>query len=462
MTAHPLSGPKLDDTRPPLGDLVRLAWPITVSMLSYSAMTLVDTLFVARLGAAALAGVSLGGIFAFTLICLGFGGLRAVKVLVSQARGAGRHDRVGRMIAAGLWVALGVGLLTGLAGVLSAGVLHLVAASEASGQAAAEYAIVRSLGAPAVLVGVALREGSYGLGDAQSPMRAALVANACNTALCYALVFGLGLGVLGAASATVTAQTLECLLLARKRRDGLRALFSVRRRDLAAVTRLGWPIGIQFLLEVGAFAVLTGIFASMGENAAGAHQIVIQVLHFAFLPAFALGEAGSVLVGEAVGAGRVARVGPVTRTTLLVAEGYALCCGAVLWLGAEVLARAFTDDAELVATIVPLFQLAALFQFFDAANIVARSILRGAGDVRFAAVAGAICAWGLTPPLALALGYGLGLGVMGGWLGLTAEVVLSTVVLWWRFAGGSWRLHAARAQEALAAEPISVLEPVLG
>ncbi len=130
MTAHPLSGPKLDGTRAPLGDLVRLAWPITVSMLSYSAMTLVESLFVARLGAAALAGVSLGGIFAFTLICLGFGGLRAVKVLVSQARGAGRHDRVGRMIAAGLWVALGVGLLTGLAGVLSAGVLHLVAASE--------------------------------------------------------------------------------------------------------------------------------------------------------------------------------------------------------------------------------------------------------------------------------------------------------------------------------------------
>ena len=70
-------------------ELVRLAWPITVSTLSFTVMTVVDTAFVGRLGPASLAGVGLGGIALWTVICFGFGLLRAVKVLVAQGVGAG-------------------------------------------------------------------------------------------------------------------------------------------------------------------------------------------------------------------------------------------------------------------------------------------------------------------------------------------------------------------------------------
>ena len=74
----------------PLPELVRLSWPITVSMLSYSVMTLADTLIVGRLGSAQLAGIGLGGIAAFAIICFSMGLLRSTKVLVSQAVGAGQ------------------------------------------------------------------------------------------------------------------------------------------------------------------------------------------------------------------------------------------------------------------------------------------------------------------------------------------------------------------------------------
>ena len=77
----------------PSAALVQLAWPLTISMLSNSLMTLIDTLFVGRLGAASLAAVGIGGVVAFTVMCFGFGTLRAVKVLVSQAVGADREDR---------------------------------------------------------------------------------------------------------------------------------------------------------------------------------------------------------------------------------------------------------------------------------------------------------------------------------------------------------------------------------
>ena len=67
-----------------------LAWPITVSTLSYSVMTLVDTLLVGHLGPASLAGVGMGGTAAFAVLCFSFGLIRGVKTLVSQAVGAGR------------------------------------------------------------------------------------------------------------------------------------------------------------------------------------------------------------------------------------------------------------------------------------------------------------------------------------------------------------------------------------
>src|SRR5262245_50448447 len=80
--------------RRPVRELLRLAWPITVSRLSYSVMTLVDTVVVGRLGTTAIAGVGLGGTTAFALLCFWFGLLRGTKTLVSQAVGAGRHDLI--------------------------------------------------------------------------------------------------------------------------------------------------------------------------------------------------------------------------------------------------------------------------------------------------------------------------------------------------------------------------------
>ena len=86
----------------PFPELGRLAWPITVSMLSYSIMTLVDTLFAGRLGASQVGAVGLGGVVTFTMLAFGFGLLRGSKVIVAQALGAGRRDRVKGSVGAAL------------------------------------------------------------------------------------------------------------------------------------------------------------------------------------------------------------------------------------------------------------------------------------------------------------------------------------------------------------------------
>jgi MATE family multidrug resistance protein len=435
----------------PFRELVRLSWPITVSTLSYSIMTLVDTLLVGRLGAAQLAGVGLAGTAAFVLLCFSFGLLRGVKTLVAQAVGARRPDEVGSYLGASLLFALGTGLVTVGLGELLALVLPHISASAEAGDCARTYLSIRTLGAPLAILYVALREVRYGESDARSPMTATVIANVVNVALACTFVYGLKWGVAGAAWATVIAHTVEAgVLVVVQNRMGWNVRATTA-RHLRALWRVGMPTAIQFTLEVGAFAMLAAMVAALSETEMAAHQIALQVIHFSFLPAFAVAEAASVLAGQAVGAGSDALVVRVSRLALATASAYTGLCTLVLAGLSPLIVSGFTADPVLAAAAIRLLHVGAVFQVFDGANIVARATLRGTGDVRYSAVVGVVTSWALTPPLTWLLGYRFGLGAYGGWLGLCAEIVAGALILWWRLERRGWKAAALSSREELLA-----------
>ena len=446
---------------------MRLSWPITLSTLSYSLMTLVDTLLVGGLGAAQLAGVGLGGTAAFALLCFSFGLLRGVKTLVSQAVGAGKRDEIGRYLGAALLAAGAISALTVVLGQVLAEALTHISATAAAGDAARTYLRIRILGAPFALGYVALREVRYAQGDARSPMKATMIANGVNIALAYVFVFHLHWGVGGAAVATVIAHAVEIGVLALAQRAHGWNLSGTSARHLRELWHVGLPTGLQFTLEIGAFSILAALIAALSEVQMAAHQIALQVIHFSFLPAFAVAEAASVLGGQAVGANRDDLVLRVARIALWITGAYTALWTLLLAFGSPLIVAGFRPDAALAAQAVKLLHVAALFQVFDGANVVARAVLRGAGDVRFAAWVGVLTSWIFTPPLTWLLGYHFGLGAFGGWLGLLAEIVAGAVVLWWRLERRTWvrsaeesRARLAAARDGEAAPDPSVGEPV--
>jgi MATE family multidrug resistance protein len=273
-------------------------------------------------------------------------------------------------------------------------------------------------------------------------MRAAVVANVANIGLDWLFIYGLEWGVAGAAWATVIGQALEAaILFAAQRTEGvtLRTSWALARR----VLRVGAPIGVQFTLEMGAFATLAAMLAALSDVEMAAHQIALQVVHFAFLPILSVSEAVAVLSGQAMGARRHELVLSVARKGLVLASAYAAIWTVVLLGWPALLAGAFTDDAHLAATTVRLFYVMAAFQLLDGANAVARGALQGVRDVRYAATVGIATAWAMTPPLTWLLGYRLGWGALGGWIGLSLEILLASVILWRRLLSERWR-HAAR------------------
>jgi MATE family multidrug resistance protein len=437
-------------TARPGRELVRLAWPITVSMVSFSAMTLTSTAFVAHIGADELAGVGLAGVVGFALVCFGIGLLRGAKTLVSQAMGADRRDRIPALLGAAVGLALGLGVLATLAGHVIAPMLGALSASPRAGQFAAQYLTIRSLGAPIVLLYAALREARYGQGDSTTPMRASLAGNAVNLTLDAILILGLGWGVQGAAVATICGNLTELSVLAWPMRSDLRRM-RWRREAVRDVWAQGVPNGLQFVMEVGSFLILTVMVARMSAIDGAAHQMVLHLVNVCFLPAHALAEAAAVLVGQAVGANQDGLVGRIAKRALLIGASYASLCVATYALLGRLITRGMASgDVALAARAELLVQVSLAFLVADAANVIARGVLRGSSDVRFAAVVGIATSWLTTPPLTWFLGFHLGLGAAGGWIGLAVEIVVGAALFWRRVLRGGWRVKAAAARRSMA------------
>jgi MATE family multidrug resistance protein len=290
----------------------------------------------------------------------------------------------------------------------------------------------------------ALREGRYAVGDARWPMVATLLANAVNVVLDYLFIFVVGLGVAGAAWSTVIAHGVELSVLSFTCGRAMRSRFQWR--HVTALWQVGFPTATQFLMEFGSFAVLSAIISSMSEVEMAAHLIALHTIHFSFLPALAIGEAGSVLVGQAVGAGHDHLVRRVSLLGLWMAIGYTGFCTAAIVVAGSNIAAMFTHDPRVIAEAGALLHVAALFQIADGASIIARSSLRGVGDVRFAAIVGIGVAWITTPPTCWFLGHVLGFGAIGGWMGLCVEIAIGATVFWWRLLSNRWQAAAARTR----------------
>jgi multidrug resistance protein, MATE family len=436
----------------PLRELIRLAWPIALSMISYSVMTVVDTLLIGHVGRAELAGVGLGGVSAFVMLCFSFGLLQGAKVLVSQAIGANRPDRAKAYLGAAIAAALTIGFITVLLGQGVAVLVGRLASSEAAGNAARTYLRIRILGAPLALTYVALREVRYAEGDPRSPMRATMLAQATNICLAFTFIFVLEWGVAGAAFATVIAHGVEAGVLALAQRRRGFGFDVVGREHIRELFRMGLPTGIQFGLEVGAFATLSLMISLFSEVEMASHHIAIQVIHFSFLPAMAVAEAASVLTGQAVGAGAYHLVKRVAHFAMGITAVYAGAWSLLLALAAPLIVSAFTTDAGVLSVATRLLHIAAVFQIFDASNIVARCSLRGAGDVRYAAVVGVLTSWLCTPTLTWLLGLHYKLGAFGGWLGLCLEIMVGSSILWWRVERRGWLAAATKSRARIAAD----------
>jgi multidrug resistance protein, MATE family len=420
-----------------------LAGPVIGENFLETLLGVVDTLLVAGLGAVALAGVGSALQVMFFLISALSALAIGSSVLVAQAIGAGDSARAGRLGRQSLiWSVLFSIPLSVCGLMLSRPIIGLFGLQPQVAQIGVQYMQV-TMGTVVVLVALFIGSGVLrGAGDSRTPLRVTALANLVNVVLAYALIYGHfglpALGAVGSAWATFLARALALALLLLAlwrgrggitiRGSGWRPDFGVARQVLS----IGIPAALEQVLATSAFLALAVVVARLGTDVLAAQRITFNALSLSFLPGIGFGIAATALVGQSVGARRIAEGAAAARVATRWAVIWMSAIAVLLISFAPQVFGLFTSEAAVIEAGVPGLRVLALTQPFWAVLFVQAGALRGTGNTRFPLLVTGVSIWA-SVALAFALIETLGGGLVSIWAAFLVLAPLMAFLMWRRF-----------------------------
>ena len=433
-------------------EVMSMSWPIILGSFSYTFMEFADRAMVAQLGTGAIAAVGSAGVWSFLLSTVFLGIVGCVSTFVAQSIGRGHGGDSGRYTWQGLYLGLGAGLLALALWPAAELVFAPMGHSEAVTALEVDYFRMRLLGYVPMAWSSALASFFTAINRPKLTMYAAIAANVCNLVLNYLLIFGkFGfpvMGVAGAALATSISQWLNAgIFLADFLRPAADKLYhtrgtwrfdAVRARELV---RIGIPSGLTFLMDVATWGIFVSfVVGRFGDVPLAANNIAVSFMSVSFMPAVAIHQAITPIVARWIGRGEIPAAKARTHTAIRIAAAYMVSMGLFFAVtGGWLIRHIFSDDPNVVGLAHRLLVLAAMFQAFDAVNIICMGALRGAGDTRWMMWMTFIAAYCFFLPIASVLAFVFGGGAYGAWVGATIYIVTLSSMLYRRFNGERWR-----------------------
>ncbi|WP_265947825.1 MATE family efflux transporter [Dechloromonas sp. A34] len=190
-------------------------------------------------------------------------------------------------------------------------------------------------------------------------------------------------------------------------------------------------MGLSNLVEITSFTLVSLFVAELGATVVAGHRIVANISALAYMLPLSLAIATMATVGQAVGGRDWPRARAAIRAGLLLAAGLSTLAGSFLWLAAEPLIAAYTNDPSVRAIALGLIAYVAIYQFFDALQTVAGHALRAYRVTFVPMLVQTICFWGvgLLGGAWLCYRWQPPLGVAGFWLAAVAGIVLAAAML---------------------------------
>lgn len=409
-----------------LREIVRLGWPVFIAQIAVMANGLIDTVMAGRYGTLDLAAVGIGASIYVTLFVTLMGVLFALTPIAAQLYGAGRHAEIGEEIRQSLWLGAWLSCISLTLLALPEPLLAVARLTPEVEARTRDYLHAIAWGVPAAFALRVFQGFSTAISRPRVVMALNLVGLALKVPLNWALMYGkLGLPPLGAAGCGLATSIISWVVCALAwlwcfvERDYAR--FKVferwswpRLRAQWQLVALGVPIGMTFLVDVTAFTFMALFIARSGPLYSGAHQIAANLAALCFMLPLALGNATSVLVGQAIGARDARRA---RRTGLIgVCAGLAVgvVVGAAIFIGAEHIVALYTEDRDVQRVAATLLMFVAVYHVGDAAQAVAVNALRAYKRAVVPLAIYAVALWGI----GLGGGYLLGThGLPGLWAG---------------------------------------------
>ena len=433
-----------------LMQILRLAGPMVIAGMVQTVYHIINALWVGRLGADAVAVVSICLPINLLLISLGGGLSLAGSILIAQNIGAKRHNDVNKVAAQTLTCLSGFSILLSIAGYfLAPQILLLMGGDEAIFDATLSYLRITFASALVLTLSSAAIAILRGMGESKAPLPIILSSVLINAALDPLLIYGWGaiaaMGVTGAAYATLVTQLITAVLglrLMLEARFGLAIRLADLRPDwpmIAQIFRLGIPASVEHSMQAVVLSIMTILVTAFGTVAVAAYGIVFRLYSFAIIPAFSISMAVSILVGQSIGAGNAALAIRMTRVAALFNVAMMSAMSVLVFYSAETIISLFVPgDIQLVASGSFVLRVFMLSMPLIAILLSLRGAFRGAGDTFNTMVLTLAGIWLNQIPLAYLLSRPSFWGEYGLWYSQLVGAVLNAVVAVAYFNSRRW------------------------
>ncbi len=423
----------------PVRHLLLFALPALIGNIFQQVYNLADSIIVGRfVGSEALAAVGATGsvTFLFFALCNGIGS--GGGVIASQYYGAHDDDNVKKTIVNTGIIMLIVPAIFGTIGfILAPTLLRILGTPESILAASAAYIRFMCIGLLFVSLYNYITSMLRALGDSKSPLYFLILSAIINVVLDILLVYFLGMGINGAAIATVISQFIaaaSCIVYARK----VNPYFKLGKKDIvflpslaSKVVRLGVPMSLQFALIAISAMVVQRIVNSYGTVVVAAFTATSRIEQLIHQPYITLSTSIATFSGQNYGAAKYDRVNTGYKKGLGIMVAFTVIMVTVMQIFGGAITSLFVTDAEVIALGTNGLKITSIFYIALGLIYVVRGVLNGIGDAFFALFNGIVEVIGrLTIPILIT--HYMGMGAPGIWLATGIVWALSGITAWMR------------------------------
>ncbi|MFZ1288882.1 MAG: MATE family efflux transporter [Melioribacteraceae bacterium] len=428
-----------------LKETIKLAVPVSIGQLGHIMLGVVDSFMVGRLGAEPLAAAALANGLFFLIMVLGIGMSHAITVLVAIAKGENKHKYCGVILRQALILNISFSIILTILVIVAANLIDHLNQEQAVAELTKSYLTILAISILPFMIFQTYRQFVEGLSNTKPPMYIAIIANVVNFIGNWILIYGnLGfpaLGLNGAGFATlitrifmaVTMMTFVLVSVRYKEYDTKLNFKIIELKVIKKIFNIGFPSGIMYSLEVGAFAFAAVIIGWLGSVSLAAHQIAINLASISYMVVLGIASAATIRVGNALGRKDLLNVKRAGFSAIFLGMCFMGSAGILFVIFNNVLPTFYIKDLEVIKVASSLIIIAAFFQLSDGVQAVGMGALKGLADVKIPMVITLIAYWIIALPAGYYFAFILKYNIIGIWIGLSIGLTVAASLFVFRF-----------------------------
>jgi MATE family multidrug resistance protein len=433
--------------KPHYQENLKLAIPVVISQAGHTFVQMADAIIVGHFaGTVSLAAVSLAnGVFSIVLVA-GLGISYGITPLIAQLNGAGNHNECGRLLSNSLFINILSGITLCVITLGGSWFLldHLHQTPEVV-RKARPFLTLLGFSITPMLVFNTFKQFAEGLGFTKQAMAISIWGNLFNICLGFILVKGLfgispmdvkGVGISTLADRILMSAVMSYYVFNSKNfKKYLKefALKNIERIRCLQLVKIGGPVAMQYVFEIGAFSTAAILIGTIGYHEQAAYQVAMGMAALTYMMSGGISAAAAIKSGNYFGSNEHQKLHRSAVSSYHVVIVFMAFAALMFTLFNHQLPWLFTSDKIVINIAAQLLIIAALFQLFDGTQVVGLGILRGMGDVNIPTVITFVAYWVIGLPSAYLIGLRLGFGVKGVWYGLVLGLVAASTLLFARY-----------------------------